>query len=311
MNKLIKSFSVTIAVMLLSVAANSQTVQVSADNEKSSEVIVFGNNFQAKIAGEQVSYQFPGGITEDTCIQWDDGTNTGSCIGPANGAVWYCASRWLPSDLTPYDGLYMTSITFFPVDFAIATYTLKVWTGENAETEILSQELPGLVFDFFNEIPLDNPVQIDASLELWFGLKIYQNAGGMSVGCDYGPAVQEFGDMMSDDGAVTWNAMSSLGFDYNWNLSACLSETVGGNELDVIGKNEIVVFPNPANDVINISASINIRSITVFNSIGQVISVENVESNIYKINTSDFDNGMYFLQMETEEGVITKCIIIE
>lgn len=310
MNKFIKPFSMIIAVMLLSVSVISQTVQVSADNEKSSEVIDFGNNFQVKMGYEEASSQIQEIKDEDVYIQWGSGIHNYSLIGPPNGSIWYIASRWRPSDLTPYDGLYMNSITFFPFGYQLANYTLKVWIGENAETEIMSMELPSVVVDFFNEIQLDESVQIDASQEMWFGVEIYQNTGGLSIGIDDGPAVQGFGDLISYDG-VSWTDMTSEGFDINWHLAAGLSVTVGDEEIEVLDRNDIAVFPNPANDVINISASIDIRSITVFNSIGQVVFAEKIESNLHKINTSDFDNGMYFLQMETEEGVISKRIVIE
>lgn len=310
MNKFINLFSMIIAVMLLSLAANSQTVKVSADNEKSSEIIDFGNNFQVKMGYEEASSQIQEIKDEDVYIQWGSGINNYSLFGPMNGSIWYIASRWRPSDLTPYDGLYMNSITFFPFGYQLANYTLKVWIGENAETEIMSMELASVVVDFFNEIKLDNSVKIDASQEMWFGVEIYQNTGGLSIGVDDGPAVQGFGDLMSYDG-VSWTAMSTEGFDINWHLAAGLSVTVGDEEIEVLGINDIAVFPNPANDVINISASINIQSITVFNSIGQVVYMENIESNLHKINTSDYNSGMYFLQMETEKGLVSKRIVIE
>ena len=75
--------------------------------------------------------------------------------------------------------------------------------------------------------------------------------------------------------------------------------------------NTIAIYPNPATDVVNITSDNNIKSITVYNNVGQIVTVENVESNIYRINTSDFETGIYFLQLETEEGMISKRVIIE
>ncbi len=80
---------------------------------------------------------------------------------------------------------------------------------------------------------------------------------------------------------------------------------------EVIGENEIAVYPNPAADFVNISASMDIQSITVYNNVGQIISVENVKSNLYKINTANYESGIYFLQLETEEGMISKRVVIE
>ena len=183
--------------------------------------VVGGNDVQLNWVG-------PGGVGY---IQWDAGTNTGNGIGLTNGGTFMVASRWLPADLTPYDGLYMTSLTIFPNQDPAATYVLKVWTGPNAGTEIMSQDVASVTIDEFNEIPLNNPVQIDASQELWFGYEVTHGAGTFPAGCDDGPAIQEFGDQISLDG-VEWTGMSAAyGLDYNWNIAAYLSESSDGKSL--------------------------------------------------------------------------------
>lgn len=72
-----------------------------------------------------------------------------------------------------------------------------------------------------------------------------------------------------------------------------------------------ILYPNPANDYVNISANIDILSITVYNHVGQIVTTKTVENNHYKIDIANFENGAYFLQLETEEGVISKRFIVE
>jgi hypothetical protein len=48
----------------------------------------------------------------------------------------------------------------------------------------------------------------------------------------------------------------------------------------------------------------------VYNNTGQLISNEKVNSNFYQLNTSWFDAGIYFFQVESNEGGISKRILI-
>ncbi len=71
------------------------------------------------------------------------------------------------------------------------------------------------------------------------------------------------------------------------------------------------MYPNPATDKVNIVSDFNIESITVYNFAGQVVLTEAVNNTTYRVNTSNFDTGIYLFQIETKEGRIAKRIIIE
>jgi PKD repeat protein len=84
----------------------------------------------------------------------------------------------------------------------------------------------------------------------------------------------------------------------------------------VIGVEEQLIlatqlYPNPATDHVNIESEYNMESVTVYNFAGQLILIEAVNSTTYRVNTSNFDAGIYLFQIETEEGRIAKRIIIE
>ena len=76
---------------------------------------------------------------------------------------------------------------------------------------------------------------------------------------------------------------------------------------------DINVYPNPSkNGEINISydeAAVQIKAITVVNNIGAEIIV--LKSNIKKINVSNFCDGIYYLKFDTDNGMITKKMIIK
>ncbi len=178
-----------------------------------------------------------GGSGNGEWIHWDTGENNGNGIGLAGGDYFYVASRWTPSELAPFDGMSVTQMSFFPNGDVNSSYTLKIWTGENnACTEIMSQDVTSFTIDEFNIVNLVNPVYIDASLEYWFGYKVLNNWGYFPAGCDDGPAIQEYGDMISMDG-TNWEGISGgYGLDYNWNIAIYIDNLKNTSPPQVISK---------------------------------------------------------------------------
>ncbi|MCF7911266.1 MAG: T9SS type A sorting domain-containing protein [Candidatus Cloacimonetes bacterium] len=167
----------------------------------------------------QLSWEAPGiGGETGEWMHYDSGMNDDG-IGLTNGGSFAVAARWAAGDLDDYDGLQITKMTYFPLD-ASCSYTLKVWTGANGATEILSQPVTAPAIETWNEVYFTTPITIDSSVELWIGYAINnQVASTYPAGCDAGPAVAGYGDMISMGGGA-WQAMSGLGLDYNWNIQA-------------------------------------------------------------------------------------------
>ncbi len=164
----------------------------------------------------------------DTLIRWDDGVN-GNSIGLAGIYDWHVAARWEGNNLASFTGMYLTAVEFFPTSTLGAEYTIKVWKGENASTLVSEQPVVTYIYNQWNTVVLDNPVQIDSTQEMWIGYQIVeQQVGDFPAGTDSGPAVAFYGDMISLD-AVTWESMSfAYGLDYNWNIAGVLSANSDG-----------------------------------------------------------------------------------
>ena len=114
----------------------------------------------------------------------------------------------------------------------------------------------------------------------------------------------------------SWHAMSETPASWNLNLQLAVHPIVCtpvGIEESLI--NNIQVYPNPANDVLNIDfadySNSNI-SVKIFNSIGELVkSVENkTMSPMMIINLSDVNSGMYYITINSDGGSITKKITI-
>ncbi|MEO1415146.1 MAG: T9SS type A sorting domain-containing protein [Bacteroidota bacterium] len=69
------------------------------------------------------------------------------------------------------------------------------------------------------------------------------------------------------------------------------------------------VFPNPSTGIFQIfQKNVQIRSIHVHNLLGQRMK-ENMQWSQGKIDLSDLDSGIYFLEIDTSEGIVQKKIL--
>ena len=84
------------------------------------------------------------------------------------------------------------------------------------------------------------------------------------------------------------------------NLSVTALTGVESHELNT------TIFPNPANNVLNINSNSNINRVEVYNMMGQMIGMYNVNDLNTQINTNSFANGVYMVKIETENGTTTK-----
>ena len=80
-----------------------------------------------------------------------------------------------------------------------------------------------------------------------------------------------------------------------------------GNEV----KDYVFAFPNPANETLNVKTNGTMNHIRLLNSIGQMVYDSKLNGNEARINISDLNTGVYFLQVETDHGVSTQKIIVE
>jgi hypothetical protein len=95
----------------------------------------------------------------------------------------------------------------------------------------------------------------------------------------------------------------------NWTSSITATTTVGiENHL----QNSISLYPNPANDVVNVQCTMNnvqIESIEVFDVYGKLLQTVSMTPETTTINVSGFAAGMYFVRVTTEQGVATKSFV--
>jgi hypothetical protein len=73
----------------------------------------------------------------------------------------------------------------------------------------------------------------------------------------------------------------------------------------------ISLYPNPVNEILNISSSDNIKSLEIKDLLGRVIfSSSELNSNNISLNTSSFSNNVYLVSCVVNDQLIVKKIII-
>lgn len=63
------------------------------------------------------------------------------------------------------------------------------------------------------------------------------------------------------------------------------------------------IYPNPTSSVLNIEGE-GVNSIEVYNAIGQCILTQEVNGNSVQINTEAMNNGVYFVRIHANDGVV-------
>jgi hypothetical protein len=83
------------------------------------------------------------------------------------------------------------------------------------------------------------------------------------------------------------------GFSYTWGAAARMSNTE-------ISKTNLIIYPNPVNDILQISSESNVHNYKIMNIQGAVLKEGKPIEN--SIDVSNLSSGLYFLQMRLENG---------
>jgi hypothetical protein len=96
--------------------------------------------------------------------------------------------------------------------------------------------------------------------------------------------------------------------DMNWILFDGLEVSSSNVSLD---ENSLTVgvYPNPASDVLNVTASVEVSTIAIIGMDGKVISTQDVNGTATAVDVANLNAGVYFYEVSTAEGVIRKTFV--
>lgn len=215
-----------------------------------------------------------------------------SCIGTNQPAIIAAAAKFDTDDLENYVGWEIKSVDFFP-GYQACKYTSTVWDDDMT---ILGQsEDSDPVMQTINNLALKTGVKIEAGKNYTIGY-IANTEGGFPIGCDQGPAVDGYGDLisMSEDGGATFPAFVSLhqavaSLDYNFYIVVHLSK---GEGIEAVLSND-KANAYVQNGVIYVAGA-NGRQVSLFDMNGKVVYTGVSET------IAAPQKGMYILRVGTK-----------
>lgn len=203
---------------------------------------------------------------------------------------WHSVSQiyaWEVVTQNPYEGMYCAKSSAIS-DYETSTLYITVEVGTDSEVSFYYKVSSESNYDKLH-FSIDGVEKNNWSGEVAWAQATYPlNPGTHELRWEY-----------------TKDVSMSSGSDCAWIDNVVLpASTVITNVATVVESN-VAVYPNPANDVLNIQLGENQSDMVIYNSVGQVVRRYDNVSGDMQINIADLNAGIYFVK--TNNGV-TKMI---
>ncbi len=85
-----------------------------------------------------------------------------------------------------------------------------------------------------------------------------------------------------------------------------------GLKVNKVEDMNLSIYPNPAKDVVRLSTDNGQQTtVRIYNILGMLVEEIEINSNETEINVSDYNPGIYFFNIQTENGNVTRKIVVE
>ncbi len=135
---------------------------------------------------------------------------------------------------------------------------------------------------------------------------LHLSAGTYDIVCDAEgyQEVTHYGVVVTDGGTMAINF-----YLYPTDFGGQSTEMLTG--IGESGFESLSIYPNPAKEEVNISASTVIGQVKIINNMGQLVFDQLVNETSIRINTQSLLKGVYFVEIHTSTGVSTEKLLIE
>ena len=106
----------------------------------------------------------------------------------------------------------------------------------------------------------------------------------------------------------------SASLNYYWELGYATAPAIGINEINIAGNNYITLFPNPAQNNLNIQISIDIKNaeLKIYNQLGQIEKrITNINNKNISVEIDHLINGVYFVTIQNGSQQVSSIFIKE
>jgi hypothetical protein len=110
----------------------------------------------------------------------------------------------------------------------------------------------------------------------------------------------------ADTSQLATNTASAI---QNGNINCQIDDVCALSNNEFAASNPLVISPNPVSDVLNINVDADIKSIVIFNSLGQLIANIADVTKVNLIDVSYFKTGSYFVKINTNKGTFNSKFI--
>ena len=83
------------------------------------------------------------------------------------------------------------------------------------------------------------------------------------------------------------------------------------DEQEALHEDQLMAYPNPARDflTVHLNGGRDFQQVSLYSITGQVVkSIGGLETNHAEMNLNDLPNGIYILEVATEDGLINKKV---
>lgn len=105
---------------------------------------------------------------------------------------------------------------------------------------------------------------------------------------------------------VTGNYACIISKDGCDKISDCNNVVINSITSELVN-NAIMIYPNPATDMLYVKTELEIRGVYIYNAIGEQV----VSQSTANISVDHLNRGVYFIQVNTDAGVVNKSIILQ
>jgi hypothetical protein len=194
------------------------------------------------------------------------------------------SGTWSPS----LDNTQTTTYTFTPTIGQCATSTTMTIIVNTAPIPT-GQSVQAFNVSNSNQVTLEDLIVTPAQVN-WYG-----SLSDANLGINQLPAIET----TLVNGATYYAVATSNGCP-SAPFAVTVSVTLGTETFE---NQSFVAYPIPSNGLVFLYAQKNIGEITVTNTLGQTIINQKTKNNNHSIDLSSFVNGIYYLKIQSEEGM--------
>ncbi len=152
----------------------------------------------------------------------------------------------------------------------------------------------------------DQNLELDVCLGIGCYSLVIKDVYGDGICCTYGNGFYALLNENSD------TLVSGGNFSFQDSTNFCI--TTVGVENPIL--RAISVYPNPTTDLVHISfgeSAERVNSVIIRDALGRIVMSQNSDlrnKSVYNLNTSSFQEGVYFISIKTEVGTIVRRLVV-